>query len=103
MPEIETYREYVEKIKWYQQLHEEVRVKAKKNIYEAEERYKNYEQEIKRIKEFYKNNEDNYKKLEQENIRLQEEVNKKQAELDKVYNSKVWKCLEKLRKIKNKK
>jgi len=103
LPEIVLYKQYVEKIKWYQQLHEEVRVKAKKNIYEAEERYKNYEQEIKRINEENKNNQDNYKKLEQENITLQEEVNKKQAELDKVYNSRGWKCLEKLRKIKNKK
>ena len=96
LPEIESYMKYIERIKWYQQLHEEVRVKAKKNIYEAEEKYKNYEQEIKIINEANRKNNDNYKKLEQDNLRLQEE-------LKKIYNSKGWLCLEKLRKIKNKK
>jgi len=38
LPELEEYTKYVEKLKWYQQIHEEVRIKAKNNIYEAEEK-----------------------------------------------------------------
>lgn len=106
LPKLDEYKEYIEKIKWYQQLHEEVRVKAKKNIYEAEEKYKNYEQEITRInkinQELKKELDCNYNKLEEENQKLQEKCNKIKEELDLVYNSKGWQYLEKLRKIKNK-
>jgi len=106
LPELEEYKEYAQKIKWYQELHEEIRVKAKKNIYEAEERYKKYEHEIKKLNEACKNVnkevEAEYIKLKDENVKLQEECNMIKAELEKVYNSRGWKCLEKLRKFRNK-
>lgn len=100
LPHIDEYTEYAKRIKWYQQLNEEIRVKAKNNIYEAEEKYKNYEQEINRINNFFENNKENYKMLEQENIRLQEIIKQKEIELEKIYSSKGWKYLEKLRKFK---
>ena len=95
LPEIDEYKKYVERIKWYQQLHEDIRVKAKNNIYEAEARYREYQEEIRKIH-------DNYKNLEQENIMLKEEINQRKIELEKVYNSRGWQYLEKLRKIKSK-
>lgn len=95
LPEIEEYRKYIEKLKWYQQLHEDVRVKAKNNIYESERRYLEYEQMI----QDYKNK---YEKLETEYAKLEKEKQKQSQELIEVYQSKGWKYLEKIRKLKNK-
>ncbi len=50
LPEIEKYSEYVEKLRWYKELHEDIRVKAKSNIYESEKRYKEYEDIINNLK-----------------------------------------------------
>lgn len=95
LPEIEEYEKYVERLKWYQQLHEDVRAKAKNNIYESEKKYSEYENTIKEYKE-------KYEKLEKQYGQLKEEYQKKEEELTQVYESKGWKYLEKLRKIKNK-
>ena len=90
LPEINEYKKYVERIKWYQQIHEDIRVKAKNNIYEAEAKYREHKEEIRKIQ-------DNYKNIEQENILLKEELNQRKIELEQVYNSKGWQYLEKLR------
>lgn len=100
LPEIEEFTKYVEKLKWYQQLHEEIRVKAKNNIYEAEERYKNYEIEIKRLNEINKTLSEELETNIKQNKAKQEEVEQLKIELNKVYNSKGWKYLEKIRKFK---
>lgn len=103
LPELEEFTKYVEKLKWYQQLHEEIRVKAKNNIYEAEERYKNYEIEIDRLKEINNNLKTDLEKDNGQIEKAKEECEQLRIELDKVYNSKGWKYLEKIRKFKNKK
>lgn len=99
LPELEDYCQYVKRIKWYQQLSEDIRKKAKKNIYEAETRYKEYEEKINEISEEWKNKNDN---LQKENKKINEECQKNKNELEAIYNSRGWKYLEKLRKIKNK-
>lgn len=99
LPELEDYCQYVKRIKWYQQLSEDIRKKAKKNIYEAETRYKEYEKKINEISEEWKNKNDN---LQKENKKINEECQKNKNELEAIYNSRGWKYLEKLRKIKNK-
>lgn len=91
LPEIESYQKYVESIKWYQQLHEEIRVKAKKNIYESETRYQQYEETIKGTNEKWKNK---YENLEKEKEKWQEESKKTQEKYQKEK--------EKLRKLKSK-
>jgi len=100
LPEIETYKPYVETLNWYKELHEDIRKKAKNNIYESEKRYQEYEQTIK------KNNEEwqtNYEKLQNENQSLEQEYQKTKQDLEAIYNSRSWKLLEKIRKIKPKK
>ena len=99
LPELEDYCQYVKRIKWYQQLSEDIRKKVKKNIYEAETRYKEYEEKINEISEEWKNKNDN---LQKENKKINEECQKNKNELEGIYNSRGWKYLEKLRKIKNK-
>lgn len=97
LPELEEYKQYVKKIKWYQQLNENIRVKAKKNTYETKRRYKEYEKEIRKTNEEWAKK---YNLLEEENKKLQEEVKMDKEAIEKIYNSKSWKYLEKIRKIK---
>ncbi len=106
LPEIEKYGEYIEKLKWYKELHENIRIKAKNNIYESEKKYKEYEDiisnlkkqnkeykiECKKLQEEQEQIEQNSKKIEHENIQMKQE-------LRKVYESKSWKYIQKMRKI----
>ncbi len=100
LPDIEEYKQYVEKLNWYKQLHEDIRVKAKNNIYESEKRYLEYEQTINKNNEEWQ---ENYKKLENEYQNITQEHQKARQELEEIYNSKGWKLLEKIRKIKPRK
>lgn len=100
LPELVEYEKYTKRLKWYQQIHENVRVKAKKNIYESEDRYKEYDRKIQQLcQEKEKLIEEN-KKLEDEKNKIQEKYELKNIELEQVYQSKGWKTLEKFRKIK---
>ena len=94
LPDIKKYQEYVNNINWYKDIYEKERL-ALENI------------ELKRIKEFeiYHNE---LNRVSQENIRLLEEKNKlqyevqeKERELWKIYSTKGWKYLEKVRFIVN--
>ena len=109
LPEIdEYYKNYVSKIEWFRKLHEETYKKSKQTIF-------NYENKIKKINENQKQlilkQEEKIKDIEEEKEKL---INEKKleikflkdknesllAELDRVYNTKGWKILEKIRKIK---
>ena len=71
--------------------------KGKKNTYETKRRYKEYEKEIRKTNEEWAKK---YNLLEEENKKLQEEVRMDKEAIEKIYNSKSWKYLEKIRKIK---
>ena len=102
LPELADYEKYAKRLKWYQQIHENVRVKAKKNIYESEDRYREYDKRIQQLdKEREKLIEEN-EKLKTERNQLQEKYEQKNRELEQVYQSKGWKTLEKLRNVKGK-
>ena len=102
LPELADYEKYAKRLKWYQQIHENVRVKAKKNIYESEDRYREYDKRIQQLdKEREKLIEEN-EKLKTERNQLQEKYEQKNRELEQVYQSKGWKTLEKLRNVKEK-
>jgi hypothetical protein len=100
LPDVELYKEYTKRLKWYQQLNEDIRIKAKKNIYESEKRYIEYENMIKQNNEEWKHK---YEELENQYSKLQGEFQQKNKELTSVYKSKGWKLLEKIRKLKIKK
>lgn len=100
LPEIEEYRQYTNKLKWYQQLHEEIRVKAKKNLYESEEKYAQYIENNNKNDEEWRNK---YKILEEEYQNLQQQYQKEKQELVAVYESRGWKLLEKIRRMRYKK
>jgi hypothetical protein len=100
LPDVELYKEYTKRLKWYQQLNEDIRIKAKKNIYESEKRYIEYENMIKQNNEEWKHR---YEELENQYSKLQGEFQQKNKELTSVYKSKGWKLLEKIRKLKIKK
>lgn len=100
LPEIENYKKYLNEIKWYVDLYENTRVNSKRYVYNLEEKFKNYEKEI-----YVANTELINKNKELEDIRnmyksKQYELENVMTELNNVYNSKGWKILEKLRKIK---
>ena len=102
LPELADYEKYAKRLKWYQQIHENVRVKAKKNIYESEDRYREYDKRIQQLdREREKLIEEN-EKLKTEKDQLQEKYEQKNRELEQVYQSKGWKTLEKLRNVKRK-
>lgn len=98
LPEIEEYKKYAEKLKWYQQLHEDIRKKAKANIYESKEKYMQYEKELKELKEY----EQKYKHLADDYDKLKKAFVDKNQELDNIYQSKGWQLIEKIRKLRNK-
>lgn len=117
LPEVSDYsKNYVRKIEWYKNLHENLRKKAKENIYRYDEEYCKYNEKIKELEEIINNKNVENSKLvlaideknrEQEDqliqIRKLEEENKIQKEiLDNIYNSKSWKILEKYRNLKRK-
>lgn len=93
LPEIEQYSQYTKKLKWYQQLNEEIRVKAKNNLYESENRYLEYAKIIQKNEQDWKNR---YEMLQKEHQKEKEEL---ENQLEKVYQSRGWKMLEKIRKI----
>lgn len=109
LPNIQEYQKYIEKIKWYKDLYENVRVKAKSNLYESEEKYKEYisenskiwseyqicKKELEKMKQKYSDLENTYEKLEDEKENLKQEI-------DNIYHSKSWNYLNKIRNIKNK-
>ena len=106
LPEIEKYSEYIEKLRWYKDLHENIRVKAKNNTYESEKRYKEYNDIINNLKNQYKDIGIEYKKLQEEQRQLKQNSQQLEKEnlqikqeLSNVYESKSWKYVQKIRKI----
>ena len=117
LPDVKEYYEnYVSKIEWYRVLHEETYNKAKEMVFDYEKKINNLYSENKAIFEAKQNviNEkeellkeiEKYKQEQQFLIREKEELiqekEKANNELMQVYNSKGWKFLEKIRKIKSK-
>ena len=100
LPEIEEYEQYTKRLKWYQQLHEDIRVKAKKNIYESEKRYKEYEEIIRNSNTEWKAK---YEDLQNKYQNLEQDYQREKEELTSIYESRGWKLLEKIRKSKPKK
>ena len=109
LPEIDKYyKNYVSKIEWYRKLHEETYTKSKQTIINYENKIKkmntDQNQIILKQKEKIKNVEDEKEKsLKEKQIEIEFLKEKNEsilAELNKVYNSKGWKILEKIRKIK---
>lgn len=106
LPEIEKYSEYIEKLRWYKDLHENIRVKAKNNTYESEKKYKEYNDIINNLKNQYKDIGIEYKKLQEEQRQLKQNSQQLEKEnlqikqeLSNVYESKSWKYVQKIRKI----
>ena len=109
LPDIEEYKKYVDKISWYKDLYDDVRIKAKKNLYESEDKYKEYIAENSKIWTEYQNSKkeiEKYKQkcedLEEEKQKVESEKENLRQEVNNIYNSRAWKYLNKLRKIKNK-
>ena len=116
----EYYENYVSKIDWYRVLHEEAYRKAKAMIFDYEEKLRKLYAENKEIFEakqtIIKEKEEIIRKYEQEKeeiIKEKEEIIKEKeeilrqnekinTELIQVYNSRGWKLIEKIRKIKSK-
>ena len=116
LPDVEEYKKYVDKISWYKDLYEDVRVKAKNNLYESDKKYQEYiaenskiweekqkcQEELEEYKKKYNELDDKYKILENQKEQIEYEKEKLKQEIDNIYNSKSWKYLNKMRNIKNK-
>ena len=102
LPEIEEYTKYVNSIKWYKEIYGDIRVKAKNNIYESENRYKEYENKIRQLNEEKGETIEQNNRLKIEKNEIKEQLEKRNLELEQIYQSKGWRLLEKIRKIKRK-
>ena len=102
LPELVDYEKYAKRLKWYQQIHENVRVKAKRNIYESEDRYREYDKRIQQLDQEREKLIEENKNLKKERHELQEKYEQKNIELKQVYQSKGWKTLQKFREVKEK-
>ena len=100
LPSIIEYKKYVKKISWYKELGEEIRVKAKNNVYKYEKKYSFLEDEITKLKNLNEENLEELRKNQQLIIDIQNELKEKQNTIDEIYNSRGWKFLTKIRKIK---
>ncbi len=97
LPEIEEYGKYAKKIKWYKHLFEKERI-ALENLEERRvNEYFKYHKEIESLNYEIANLLMDKKTLESK-IELQKsELEQSKKELSKIYNSKGWKYLERLR------
>ena len=107
LPDIdEYYKNYVSKIEWYRKLHEETYIKSKQMIFDYEEKIKDIINEKNKVIEEQKiiieQHAFEFEKVKNELEQLKKEKEKITKELHDVYNSKGWKLLEKLRRIKKK-
>lgn len=104
LPDIETYKEYVYRISYYRDLYDDLRIKAKKNIFESEDRYAEYAQIVKNDNETWKKRYDElyaqYEKERAEANKSKEMIEEQKKAINAIYDSKGWKLLEKLRKLK---
>lgn len=101
LPDIETYIQYISKLRWYKDLYEDVRIKAKNNLYESDAKYQEYIKENKEIWDELQLTRKKYTELEQkENTEYQENIKLKE-EIYNIYNSNTWKYLNKIRKLKD--
>lgn len=89
LPDVEEYKKYTKKLKWYVNMYAELKKRMISNVGESEEIWK----ELKT-----KEKENNEMKIQ--NQELKERYTRLEQELKQVYNSKGWKLLEKIRKIK---
>lgn len=115
LPEIQEYEKYTKKLNWYKEIFEKERV-ALENI--EHKRVQEYELYHKNLKELNEKSENNCKEIESINLinmklmqdkeQLKSQLNEYQnkniylnEELNKIYNSRSWKYLQKVKKILN--
>lgn len=114
LPDTDEYlNTYVKNISWYKDLYENIRKKAKNNIYEYDHTYKVLNDEKENLYKQLKNREldieilrSEIERIHQESsvkiIKLEEENAVSKNRLEEIYNSRSWKIINKYQDIKRK-
>lgn len=96
LPEIEDYNKYAQRIEWYKNLHELIRVKTRDIDFRDAERYKEYRELLKKNNEEWKAK---YENLEEQFKNIKSEHTQSIHALEEINNSRIWKLRNKLRKV----